>query len=151
MSTSLSLDVVVLLQVDRMKVDSEAAAEELIQLRGRHQSLKKSHQVLTQRLAQYVDISRRQEQLLNATQQEIAELKQRRASQMPFNGDASFSNGHGEMRTRSAMNGLHSEVYLAFQSDPLAPPTVLDPLHAVRPPSSGESCRMGLCEICVTV
>ena len=86
-----------------MKADSEAAAEELIQLRGHHQSLKKTHQLLSQQVAYYVQMARNQEQALTGIQQEVVDLKQTRSKM-----EGGSANGHatnGERGQNACANG----------------------------------------------
>lgn len=59
-----------------MKSESENSAEELIQLRVQHQSVKTRNQILTEQVTRYVQRSRDLEHELCNTQQEIVQLRQ---------------------------------------------------------------------------
>eukprot|EP00210_Caulerpa_lentillifera_P006110 g5837.t1 len=59
-----------------MKNESETSAEELIQLRIRHQSVKTRNQILTEQVTRYVQRSRDLEHELCNTQQEILQLRE---------------------------------------------------------------------------
>lgn len=134
-----------------MKSDSESAAEELIHLRGHHQHLKKTHQLLTQQVAHYVQMARNQEQLLSVTQQEINDLKEK------ISPDASQSKNEASMplhtlqgvypsssdvvASHSALEGLRHASLLPFQSEGLPLSAHFGDPMSMTPSASG----IGLC------
>lgn len=124
-----------------MKADSEIAAEELIQLRGHHQSLKKTHQILRQQVQEYIQLSRQQEHLLSAMQPDVIALHPDpqssglvvASSDTVFQGNMlSQTLSIAPIGTQSTIPNLQIEALnISFPSDPLLLAPIVDPMLSI--------------------